>query len=136
MSHTTRQVGPRLRQNVSVDQYLANIDSRPQVDAIKTDPGFRTPGYPQEMKSMNMSEAMMEKIWSRREVQGMRRMWPMSVMGLMTTLRVLPEDLYRKVMETEEPVEKGSVFEEIVRRFGDPNRYEPGQAKTMTDMKM
>ena len=29
------------------------------------------------------------------------------------------------VMESDEPVEKGAVLAEIVRRFGDPDRYEP-----------
>lgn len=136
MNHMTRQVGPRMRQNVSVDQYLANVTSRPRVDATRNDPGFATPGYPQEMKGMNMSDQMMKKIWERREVQGMRAMWPMSIMGLMTALRVLPEDLYHKVMETDEPIEKGSVFEEIVRRFGNPDAYEPGHMKMMPGMKM
>lgn len=136
MNHMTRQVGPRIRKNVSVDQYLANTATRPPVDASRDDPGFATPGYPQEMKSMNMSDSMMETIWNRREVQGMRAMWPMSIMGLMTALRVLPEDLYQKVMETDEPVDKGSVFEEIVRRFGNPDDYETGKMKMMPGMKM
>ncbi len=128
--------GERIRQNVSVDQYLADINSRPPVDATRNDPGFTTPGYPQEMKSMSMSDGMMKKVWDRREVQGMRATWPMSIMGLMTALRVLPEDLYHKVMETDEPVEKGSVFDEIVRRFGNPDAYEPAKMHTMPDMKM
>ncbi|MCA9194177.1 MAG: multicopper oxidase domain-containing protein [Planctomycetales bacterium] len=136
MNHMTRQVGPRMRRNVSVDQYLANVSNRPPVDATRNDPGFMTPGYPQEMKGMNMSDSMMQLIWNRREVQGMRAMWPMSIMGLMTALRVLPDDLYHKVMETDEPVEKGSVFAEIVRRFGDPEKYEPGMMKKMPGMEM
>ena len=136
MNHMTRQVGPRMRQGASVDQYLASIDSRPPVDATRNDPGFKTPGYPQEMKGMNMSDSMMKAVWNRREVQGMRAMWPMSIMGLMTALRVLPEDLYHKVMETNDEVPKGSVFEEIVRRFGNPDAYEPGKMQMMPGMKM
>ncbi len=31
MNHMVKQVGPRIRDNVLVDQYLANPDSRPQV---------------------------------------------------------------------------------------------------------
>ena len=31
----------------------------------------------------------------------------MAVKGLMTVLRVLPDDLYQLVMESDEPVEKG-----------------------------
>ncbi len=136
MNHMTRQVGPRIRQNVSIDQFLANVDTRPQVDAVREDRGFATPGYPQEMKGMNMSDAMMKVIWNRREVQGMRAMWPMSIMGLMTALRVLPEDLYHRVMETDDDIPKGEVFHEIVRRFGNPATYEPGEMKMMHGMKM
>ncbi len=132
MNHMTEQVGPRMRQGVSVDQYLANLDSRPRVDATRQDPGFDTPGYPQEMKGMNMSPSMMKTIGSRRAMMGMRPMAEMAVMGLMTTLRVMPKDLYHKVMETDQEVEPGEVFNEIVRRFGDPAKYNPG----MKGMKM
>lgn len=125
MNHMTRQVGPRVRPGQSVDSYLVNLDQTPEVKLTNPDPGFRTPGYPQEMKGMNMAPEFMKIVWGRREVQGMRSMWPMSVMGLMTVLRVLPDDLYRIVMETNEPVEKGAVFDEIVRRFGNPSAYQP-----------
>ncbi|QDV78340.1 copper oxidase [Botrimarina mediterranea] len=123
MNHMTKQVGPRIRET-TVDRYLANLDVHPSVNMTKQDPGFRTPGYPQEMLGMNMSDDFMRTIWNRREVQGMRAMWPMSVMGLMTVLRVLPDDLYQIVMESDDEVEKGAVFTEIVRRFGTPDRYE------------
>ena len=136
MNHMTKQVGPHVRQNENVDHYLANLDNIPKVNMQLSDPGFATPGYPQEMKGMNMSDEMMKTIWSRREVQGMRAMWPMAIMGLMTALRVLPEDLYQKVMETNEPVERGSVFAEIVRRFGNPDTYEPAKMNMMPGMKM
>lgn len=135
MNHMTEQVGPRMRKNTSVDKYLANLDSRPAVDSTRQDPGFATPGYPQQMKGMNMSDSMMKKIGSRREMMGMRPMAEMAVMGLMTTLRVLPEDLYRKVMETDEAVEPGEIFTEVVRRFGDISSYNPGK-KMMPGMKM
>lgn len=51
----------------------------------------------------------------------------------MTVIRVLPDDLYNLVMDESKEVAKGAVFEEIVRRFGDPDRYEKAQ---MGDMKM
>ena len=35
-------------------------------------------------------------------VQGMRADWTMAVDGLMSLFRVLPRDLYRRVMETDE----------------------------------
>ncbi len=124
MNHMTRQVGPRVRPEQTVDAYLTNLDQIPSVKLTNSDPGFRTPGYPQEMKGMTMKPDFLKTIWNRREVQGMRAMWPMSVMGLMTVLRVLPDDLYQIVMESDEPVEKGAVFAEIVRRFGAPSDYE------------
>lgn len=123
MNHMVKQVGPRMRDDASVDQYLANLSSRPQVDASRSDK-FATPGYPQKMQGMEMSEEFMKAIWSRKEVRGMRANYAMSVKGLMTVLRVLPDDLYELVMNSDRPVEKGAVFAEIVRRFGDPGKYE------------
>lgn len=108
----------------SVDQYLSNLDSRPEVSFIKSDPAFDVPGYPQGMKGMDMSPEFMEAIWSRREFQGMRASVAMSLMGLMTALRVLPSDLYHRVMETDEPIPKGAIFAEIVERFGNPAEYQ------------
>lgn len=129
MNHMVEQVGPRIRKGVTVDRYLEDLDHRPPVEissvALETEP----PGYPQKMQGMQMSDSMMKKIWSRREVQGMRGNFPMSMMGLMTALRVLPDDLYRIVMESEESVEKGAVFAEIVRRFGNPDHYEAAPMK-------
>lgn len=71
----------------------------------------------------------MEAIWNRREVKGMRANFPMGLEALMRAVRVLPDDLYRLVMESDEPVEKGAVFTEIVRRFGDPATYVPAPDK-------
>ena len=124
MNHMVNHVGPRLRPNSSVDHYLANLDARPSVSGHGNDRGFDVPGYPQGMKGMNMSPDFMKRIWGRREFQGMRATVAMSLMGLMTCLRVLPEDLYHRVMETDEAIPKGDIFEEIVRRFGDPKSYQ------------
>jgi hypothetical protein len=123
MNHMVEQVGPRIRDS-HVDEYLANLNQRPKVDISKTALGERPAGYPQKMMGMEMSHEQMKALWNRREVRGMRATYPMSVMGLMTVLRVLPEDLYQKVMEGEEDVEKGSIFREIVQRYGDAERYE------------
>ncbi len=48
---------------------------------------------------------------------------------MVTGVSLLPRFATRKlkVMETDEAVEKGSVFEEIVRRFGNPDVYDPGK---------
>jgi len=124
MNHMVKHVGPRIRQNEHVDRYLANLESRPSVQMSHDDPGFATPGYPQGMKGMEMSEEFMTRIWSRREFMGMRATAAMSLMGLMTAMRVLPEDLYHRVMETDEDISKGAIFEEIVNRFGNPADYQ------------
>ncbi len=123
MNHMVKDVGPHIRQTDNVDQYLANLDSRPAVRMTHDDPGFAVPGYPQGMKGMDMSDEFMKAIWSRREFMGMRATAAMSLMGLMTTMRVLPEDLYHRVMKTDETIEKGSIFAEIVNRFGNPADY-------------
>lgn len=86
------------------------------------------------MKGMSMSEDFMKAIWSRREFMGMRATAPMSLMGLMTVLRVLPDDLYHKVMESGEMIDKGSIFQEIVNRFGTPADYKPAPMQMMPGM--
>ena len=123
-----------MRNDESVDQYLSNVDYRPRVDANRS-PKFDVPGYPQKMQGMSMSKEFMKGIWSRKETRGMRANYPMSVKGLMTVMRVLPDDLYDLVMNDDRPIEKGSVFAEIVRRFGDPSKYESGNGG-MSGMKM
>lgn len=124
MNHMVEQVGPRIRNDVTVDRYLGNLDTRPQPEFSETARGDVPPGYPQKMQGMSMSPEFMEKIWSIREMKGMRATAPMSRKGLMTALRVLPDDLYRRVMETDEEIPKGEVFAEIVRRFGNPQDYQ------------
>jgi len=121
MNHMVKQVGPRIREDAHVDQYMTSLDRFPEVDR-KHEEGFATPGYPQKMQGMEMSKEFMKTILSRREVQGMRPMWPKSMHGLMTTLRVLPEDLYQRVMQSDEEIAQGAIFEEIVKRFGNPNK--------------
>ncbi len=39
-------------------------------------------------------------------------------------------------IETDDDIAKGEVFHEIVRRFGNPATYEPGEMKMMHGMKM
>ena len=122
-NHMTEQVGPRMRPDTSVDPYLANLDSRPAPQVSEVAKGEKPPGYPQWMVGMSMSPEFLEKIWEPRETKGMRSTWPMSMAGLMTGVRVLPEDLYHRVMETDEDIPKGAVYEEIIRRFGDIKAY-------------
>jgi FtsP/CotA-like multicopper oxidase with cupredoxin domain len=116
MNHMTEQVGPRLRPGIDALDYKARIDNRPRVSLEPADPGFQVPGYRQNMTHGEMTEAETKKILGRREVQGMRHHFHMSLMGLMTAIRVLPEDLYRRVMETDEAIPHGAIFDEIVKR--------------------
>ena len=108
MNHMVSQVGPRIRSGASVDDYITLLDGTPEVQLAKTDPGFAVPGYPQGMKGMRMMGGEeMKKIMGRREVRGMRASWNMALKGLTTVLRVLPEDLYEQVMNSDEPIEPG-----------------------------
>ncbi|MCA9109554.1 MAG: copper oxidase [Planctomycetaceae bacterium] len=134
MNHMVKHVGPRIRQHAHVDAYLANLNERPAVSMTHSDPGFAVPGYPQGMKGMEMSEDFMQAIWSRREFMGMRATAPMSLKGLMTALRVVPDDLYHRLMETDEKIEKGAIFQEIVNRFGTPDDYQPAPMPMMHGM--
>jgi manganese oxidase len=124
MNHMVRQAGPRIRQGASVDQYLQNLETRPPAVMSTAASGDQPPGYPQKMMGMEMNPEFMNVIWNRREVLGMRATWPMSIHGLMTVFRVLPDDLYHRVMETDEKIPKGDIFAEIVRRFGEPQNYQ------------
>ncbi len=80
------------------------------------DPRARVPGYPQNMAGMGggMGMAMNMRIpedddrrLAQRESRGMRRDWS-HVKGLTTVVRVLPPDLYDRVMIGNEPLPPGS----------------------------
>lgn len=89
MNHMVSQVGPIIRKK-------------------KNDPGFEVPGYPQMMSSAKWTKEDIHKLTSRRETQGMREGWFHGVKGLFTVLRVLPPELYDKVMLTNDPVPPNS----------------------------
>jgi hypothetical protein len=55
-----------------------------------------------------MSPAEMAKIKKNPRTRGMLPMWPMGVMGLMTVVRVLPPDLYDKVISGKGKVAPGA----------------------------
>lgn len=67
------------------------------------------PGYPQDMLEMHgmMPPEQMQKI-NVPLTRGMRRNWPMGVMAMMTTLRVLPDELYEQVVSGEGDIEPGA----------------------------
>jgi hypothetical protein len=71
---------------------------------------FKVPGYPQDMmdmKEMMMSPAMMKKV-NTPLTRGMRRNWATGVDAMMTVIRVLPDELYEKVISGEGEIEPGA----------------------------
>ena len=68
----------------------------------------KVPGSPQDMFDMiEYSEAALKKL-NRPETRGMRADWYKGVEGLMTVIRVLPPDLYEKVVSGKGEVAAGS----------------------------
>lgn len=122
MNHMVRQSGPRVR-NVSNMAGYADIDNLPDPKDVLQgklqDASFKTPGYPEAMQGMMMSEDMsreaMSKITAARQTHGMRRHWYEGVKGLMTVLRVLPEPYYNQVMHTNNYIAPGSIFDAIAQ---------------------
>ena len=70
----------------------------------------RVPGYPQGMMDMpmDMPAERLRKLTAKRETRGMRRDWYTGLQGLMTAVRVLPPDLYDRVMSGEGEVPPGA----------------------------
>ena len=77
---------------------------------MRMEDASKVPGYPQGMMDMPMelSKSHLKKLTGKRETQGMRRDWYTGVEGLMTVVRVLPPDLYEKVMSGEGDVIPGA----------------------------
>ena len=65
---------------------------------------------------MKMSKSSHHKILGRKEVAGMRKGWQMAVKGLMTAVRVLPHDLYDRVMQGDPSIQPGEIFQETMQR--------------------
>jgi FtsP/CotA-like multicopper oxidase with cupredoxin domain len=70
--------------------------------------GKKVPGFPQDMFGMiEYSEATLKKL-NKPETRGMRKDWYKGVEGLMTVIRVLPPDLYEKVVSGKGDVQPGA----------------------------
>ncbi len=72
--------------------------------------GRRVPGFPADMMDMMgvMSEADVKKVCDKPEARGMRRGWFAGVEALHTIVRVLPADLYDKVVSGKGDPEPGA----------------------------
>jgi FtsP/CotA-like multicopper oxidase with cupredoxin domain len=83
--------------------------SRDRARGNREDPRYKVPGFPQESGMMAMmSPAEMAKVEKNPKTRGMRPMWHMEVMGLFTVVRVLPPDLYDKVISGKGEVPPGA----------------------------
>ncbi|MCY4612889.1 MAG: copper oxidase [Nitrospira sp.] len=116
MNHMVQQVGPRIREGFNISRYMSSLSNRPPAHSALNALRFRVPGYPQKMQGMNVNKAGVMKIIRRREARGMRVGWAKGVKGLMTVLRVLPEDLYNRVMLSNEDIKPGEIFEALIKR--------------------
>jgi FtsP/CotA-like multicopper oxidase with cupredoxin domain len=69
----------------------------------------KVPGYPQDMMGMHgmLTPDQMRKVQSPL-TRGMRLNWPLGTQAMMTVLRVLPDDLYDKVISGKGEVEHGA----------------------------
>jgi FtsP/CotA-like multicopper oxidase with cupredoxin domain len=67
------------------------------------------PGYPQDMMGMHgiLAPDQMQRVNSPL-TRGMRRNWPLGTQAMMTVLRVLPDDLYEKVVSGKGEIEPGA----------------------------
>ena len=69
--------------------------------------GALVPGFPQDMNMGMYSKEELGQL-NRPETRGMRADWYRDVAGLMTVVRILPADLYDKVVSGEGDVEPGA----------------------------
>ncbi len=116
MNHMVQQVGPRIRDGFELSRYVSSLPNRPSAQSALDTTRTRVPGYPQRMQGMKVNKAGMMKVIHRREARGMRAGWTEGVKGLMTVLRVLPEDLYNRVMLSDEDIKPGEIFEALLKR--------------------
>ena len=124
MNHMVQQVDPRIRPQASEAQFQELSPDRPPVAPDFENSAWHTPGYPQKMLGMEWTAEQLRKITDRREAKGMRKMWQEGLHGLMTVLRVLPDDFYDRVMSDNEKIEPGQIFEAIVSRQKPNDRPE------------
>ncbi|MFO0842314.1 MAG: copper oxidase [Gemmataceae bacterium] len=117
MNHMVPGVGPGSRRMVafgptkSADPHAGHGKTAPPMTkggGKMIDP-YTVPGYPQDagMHAM-MSNEEVAKLVSNPRTRGMAPEWYMGVMGLMTVVRVLPPDLYEKVISGKGEIPAGA----------------------------
>ena len=84
------------------------MGGQPGMKGMNMKDGVTVPGFPQDMSGMsNYTAAQMKKL-TRPETRGMRNGWFADVEGLTTLVRVLPPDLYDKVVSGKGEVSPGA----------------------------
>jgi manganese oxidase len=140
MNHMVRQIGPRIRAMDNLMQYFANVDQVPEPTDALTSAAFKTPGYPELMQGMMMSQEMNAsseaKYNEARETKGMRKGWTRGVDGLMTVLRVLPEPYYSRVMHSNEQIQPGEIYEAVAKITSPKMPSSSSSSEMKMDMNM
>ncbi len=107
----SNELGPSIGRGMG--EQTANdrtVRNGPQGDGSHSEHVIRlVPGFPQDMMDMHgmYTDAQLAKI-NKTETLGMRRMWFAGVEALMTVIRVLPPDLYDRVLEGDESIPPGA----------------------------
>jgi FtsP/CotA-like multicopper oxidase with cupredoxin domain len=88
--------------------------SRGQAKPGQEDPRYRVPAFPQGTGMMAMmTPEQVKKVTEKPEARGMRADWYEGVHGLFTVLRVLPPELYDKVVSGKGEVAPGASVPEL-----------------------
>jgi hypothetical protein len=102
----------------------------------RIDPRYRVPGYPQDMMDMHgmLSPAEVAKV-NTPQTRGMRRDWFAGVEAMMTVVRVLPPDLYDRVMSGHEEIPPGASVPGATtgKMPGHDHENMPGHGQMKTD---
>jgi FtsP/CotA-like multicopper oxidase with cupredoxin domain len=102
MNHMVPPVGPD-------GDAIAATPGPGQDGSVKVDNRWNVPGYPKDMMDMkSMFDADQVKRISSRLTHGMRKEWFRGPMGMTSVLRVLPPELYDKVISGKGEVAAGA----------------------------
>jgi len=103
-----RAVGNGPRMDPTMKMYPETDDTMTMDPKMKMD-SEKVLGFPQSMAGMTMySDKAIEKLNSRWQTRGMREGWFEGVEGLMTVVRVLPDELYERVVSGKGDIEPGA----------------------------
>jgi FtsP/CotA-like multicopper oxidase with cupredoxin domain len=110
MNHMVTGVGPGSREVMGADHSKhEKSEGKGPTPVLAMDPRYKVPGYPQGagMHGM-MSKEHIAMLQANPRTRGMAPQWYMGVDGLFTVVRVLPPDLYEKVISGKGEVMPGA----------------------------